>query len=128
MEIVTENSTSLAWIGDAFYTLKVREHLLSKGYGKPSLLEKKQAGFNSAKSQAKILEKLMKEDSFSEDELEILRRGRNANIHTKAKNTDLETYLQATALEALLGYLYLYGHHERLSELMSRILTLGESL
>ena len=41
MEIVTENATSLAWIGDAVMSLAVREHLLSLGYRKAHVLQNK---------------------------------------------------------------------------------------
>ena len=54
MEIVTENATSLAWIGDAIMTLKVREHILKKGYRKADILQKKSAHICSAKGQACI--------------------------------------------------------------------------
>lgn len=45
MEIVTENATSLAWIGDAVMSLAVREHLLSLGYRKAHVLQKKMLSF-----------------------------------------------------------------------------------
>lgn len=128
MDIVTENATSLAWIGDAIMTLKVREHLLHKGYRKADVLQKKSARICSAKGQSSILASLRLESFFLEDEIEILNRGRNATIHSKAKNADGKTYLDATALEALIGYLYLYDHDERLSVLMNMILELGDNL
>lgn len=128
MEVVTENATSLAWIGDAIMTLKVREFLISKGYRKADVLQKKSAVICSAKGQAKILELLKKEAFFLEDEEEILARGRNATIHSKAKNASGKIYLEATSLEALLGYLYLYKHEERLHVLLEKILLLGDTL
>jgi ribonuclease-3 family protein len=128
MEIVTHNATSLAWMGDSIMTLCVREMLLKKGYQKADILQKKSARINSAKGQATILDRLEQEDFFKEEEREILARGRNATIHSKAKNADGKTYLKATALEALIGYLYLYGHHERLDFMMKRMMEIGESL
>lgn len=128
MEIVTHNATSLAWMGDAIMTLALREHLLDKGYQKADVLQKKSAKINSAKGQSAILTKLLDEDFFNEDEKIILHRGKNAAIHSKAKNADVKTYLRATALEALIGYLYLYGHIQRLDQLMDRILELGDEL
>lgn len=128
MEIVTHNATSLAWMGDALMTLKVREALLKKGYQKADVLQKKSARICSATGQAKILNAMIEEDFFSEDEKAILHRGRNATIHSKAKNADGKTYLQATALEALLGYLYLYDHRERLESCLQEILVKGEQL
>jgi len=128
MEIVTENATSLAWIGDALMTLRVRESLLNKGYRKPDILQKKSAGICSAKAQAVILDTLMKQDYFSPEEREILARGRNATIHSKAKNADGKTYLAATALEAVLGYMYLYDHKDRLEDCLDKIMEIGDTL
>ena len=128
MEIVTHNATSLAWMGDALMTLRVRKHLLDKGYQKADSLQKKSARLYSAKGQAVILDRLMQEDFFTEEEKQILHRGRNANIHSKAKNADGQTYLKATALEALLGYLYLYDHHQRLAQCLDQIVEKGDSL
>ncbi len=54
MEIVTQNATSLAWIGDGYMTLEIRKHLLSLGYTKADILQKKSAKINSAKGQSKI--------------------------------------------------------------------------
>lgn len=128
MEIVTQNATSLAWIGDAIMSLKVRKHLLDLGYRKANILQKKNAVICSAKGQACILDQMMQDDFFNEDEKEILARGRNATIHSKAKNASGKTYLKATALEALLGYLYLYDHKERLNVCLNRIIELGDQL
>lgn len=128
MEIVTQNATSLAWIGDAIMSLRVREHLLDLGYQKAKVLQKKNAVICSAKGQASILESMMDEDFFTEDEKQILARGRNATIHSKAKNASHKIYLQATALEALLGYLHLYGHQDRLNLCLDRIIELGDQL
>ncbi|MGN1276266.1 MAG: Mini-ribonuclease 3 [Floccifex sp.] len=128
MEIVSENATSLAWMGDAIMSLKVREHLLSKGYQKANLLQKKSSRYCSAKGQARILDTLLLQNYFNEDEMTILNRGRNATIHSKAKNADGQTYLKATALEALLGYLYLYQHLDRLNQCLEKIIEIGENL
>lgn len=57
-----------------------------------------------------------------------LKRGRNATIHSKAKNASGKQYLEATALEAWLGYLYLYNHTDRLEASLNKIIELGEQL
>lgn len=128
MEIVSENPVTLAWMGDAIYSLKVRETLLARGMRKADLLQKAAAKYNSAVGQAKVLSDLIDGNYLNEDELEIVRRGRNAHVKTSAKNTDLKTYLKATGLEALFGYLYLYSHRERMNELLDLCMKLGESL
>lgn len=128
MEIVTENATSLAWMGDAVMSLKVREHLLKKGYRSPDKLQKMSSVFNSAVGQSAILQKMEEENYFNEDEKTILKRGKNATVHTKAKNADMATYLKSTSLEALLGYLYLYDHEDRLKEVLQKIMDIGDEL
>ncbi len=96
-------------------SLKVGERRLSKGYRKADRLQKKSARYCSAKGQSIMLETLIEDGFFNEEERTILARGRNATIHSKAKNADGKTYLQATALEAVLGYMYLYDHRDRLN-------------
>ena len=48
-------------------------------------------------------------------------------IHTKAveANMSVTDYHKATGLEAVVGYLYLTGQHERLEEIFERILENG---
>lgn len=128
MEIVTHNPTSLAWMGDALFSCKVREHLLKKGFQAAGKLQKMSAKYCSARGQSAILEKFLVDQVLTEDESEIARRGRNANVNTIAKNADKKTYMNSTALEAVLGYLYLYGHHERLEELLNLCIEIGEKL
>lgn len=128
MEIITHNPLSMAWVGDAIFTLAVRKHIVDQGFQKPGQLDRMQKKFNSAYAQSAILERLEEEDWFSDDEKDILRRGRNANSNTKAKNTDGRTYSRSTAFEALLGYLYLYHHEKRLEELIRHAIEIGESL
>lgn len=125
MEIVTESPVALAWMGDALFTSRVRESLLRKGYRKADTLQKLSAKINSARGQSALLKRLEQESLFSEDEAEIIRRGRNAHPKTIAKNADPKTYLEATALEALLGYLYLYHHEERLNEILDLCMKWG---
>ena len=69
------------------------------------------------KAQADILKKI--HDSLTEEEKDIVRRGRNTENHHVAKNADLADYTQATAFEALIGYLYLSKQDERLKEILN---------
>lgn len=120
-EIVLENGNTLAFIGDAIYSLLVREHFIRLGFHKPNILQQKSVQFVSAKAQADILRRLLSENEFSEIELEIIHRGRNAKSDSVAKNADIIDYRMATGLEALFGYLYLYHHNDRLNELFEKI-------
>lgn len=128
MEIVMENPVTLAWMGDALYTTKVRGRILDQGVRKADRLQKQAAQRCSAIGQAKVLDHLLENNVLNEDELEIVRRGRNAHVKSPAKNTDLKTYLKATALEALFGYLYLYHHTERLETLLELCMEIGDTL
>lgn len=128
MEIVMENPVTLAWMGDALYSVKVRDHILSKGVRKADLLQKKAAKYCSAAGQAAVLDVLLERGLLSEDEQEIVRRGRNAHVKSSSKNADLKTYLKATALEALIGYLYLYDHRPRMEELLNICMETGDQL
>ena len=128
MEIVMENPVTLAWMGDALYSVKARKHILDRGTRKADLLQKQNAKLCSAAGQAFVLDQLIEKDLLNEDEREIVRRGRNAHVKSVAKNSDLRTYLKATALEALFGYLYLYDHKERMEELLEVCMEIGEQL
>ena len=128
MEIVNYNATTLAFIGDAWMSLKVRMHMLEKGYQNPNTLQKKCSAWVCAKAQAKMLLTLKEEHFFLEDEELILARGRNATIKTKAKNADIVTYRYSTAFEALIGYLYLFHKEDRLEKLWNKIQEIGETL
>lgn len=112
------NGLALAYMGDAVYESTIREYLLSVGQTKPNQLHHMATEYVSAKAQASIMAALLKEGFISEEEESYYKRGRNSKINTKAKNTDIHTYLQSTGFEALMGYLYLTKKTERLDELI----------
>lgn len=118
-------SLALAYIGDAAYELMVREHILKKGLTVNGVMHRAAKGFVSAHAQSEILEKLM--PSLREDELGVIRRGRNAKSHSHPKNADLSEYHSATAFEALWGYLQLSEDFERMSELFEIIIKSEEN-
>ena len=111
---------SLAYIGDAVYDLYVREHLLAKGCFKPTNLHKMAVVYVNAKGQKQSLMKIM--DILTEKELNCVQRGRNAKPRSKPKNADAADYSYATALEALVGYLYINKEYERLDYLLGVML------
>lgn len=80
----------------------------------------------SAKSQAQTFDSLIENNFFTDEEMDILMRGRNAKSHTKAKNTDVVTYKKSTGLEAVIGYLHLNDDNERLDALLDEIVSLCE--
>ncbi len=113
------NGLSLAYIGDAYYELRIRMHLLAKGLTKVNDLHKQAITYTSAKGQTLAMEALLDFD-LTEEEEKIFKRGRNAESTRKPKNTDLATYHKATGFEALLGYLYLEGKSDRLEEIFNK--------
>ena len=54
---------------------------------------------------------------LTEDELSVLKKGRNAKSFTVPKNADVSDYRHATGVEALFGYLYIENKMERALEL-----------
>ncbi|WP_338471313.1 Mini-ribonuclease 3 [Niallia sp. XMNu-256] len=112
------NSLALAYMGDAVLEAYVRYHLLQHGQVKPHLLHKEATRYVSAKSQSNVLHAMKDEGFFSEEEVAILKRGRNAKSGSVPKNTDVQTYRYSTAFEALIGSLYLEGKQERLEAII----------
>lgn len=106
MELKELSGNSLSFLGDAIYTLKVREYFLNHHYQSPKDLQKRTNKYNSARGQATSFNRLKENNFFNEKELEIFKRGRN-DIHHIPKNGDLYTYETASGLEAIVGYLYL---------------------
>lgn len=105
-----------AYMGDAVYEKYIREYVIRQGLCNNGLLHKKSIKYVSAKGQANILKEL--EESLTEEEKDIVRRGRNSHPHSTAKNADVVEYKYATGLEALIGYLYLTNQNERLDEIV----------
>lgn len=108
---------TLAFLGDAVWSLLVRESLILDGQGKGSTLQKLSIAYVCAKAQAHIYEVLHEEGFFTQEEEEIFRRGRNANGGAVPKNTDVQTYRMSTGFEAVLGALRLENKEERIREI-----------
>jgi len=109
------NPLQLAYIGDTVWDLLVRTRLLYRGRNLRHMHQEAVAHVNAA-AQAAALRRL--EGVTTEQENDILRRGRNAHArHPVPKNQDPGDYSAATALEALIGYLYVTGQEERLLQL-----------
>ena len=104
-----------AYVGDCIYELYIRTDLVNKTKLKPHKLHIETIKYVKAKAQADILKRI--EKNLTEKELEIVRRGRNAENHHLPKNADPADYMYSTAFEGLLGYLYLTKQDERLKEI-----------
>ena len=115
-EVKFLNPLVMAFIGDSVYTTYIKSIKLDLFSCKVNVLTKETSVLVNAKFQRDSLFKIMNE--LTEEELDIVKRARNSNIHTKAKNYSIEEYRYATAFEALIGYLYLTKDIERLNYLL----------
>ena len=107
---------TLAFVGDAVYSLYVRQGLvLTTDYGTGEL-QKLSSSKVSAHGQSGLLEKLL--PLLTEEETDIYKRGRNAKKPTKSKNASVVEYNRSTGLEAVLGFLYLTGRYSRITQLL----------
>lgn len=111
------NAVTLAFVGDAVYSLYVREKLVISTTFSTGMLQKLTSGEVSAHGQSELLEKLA--PKFTQTEADIFRRGRNAKKPTRSKNATVAEYNKSTGFEAVLGYLYLTGQYKRISQLLS---------
>lgn len=121
MDVNTINIITLAYLGDAIYEVYIREKLIRKGIAKVEELQKFTTKYVSAKGQANILNNLIDNNHLTEEELEIVKRGRNYKRSSHPKHTDIITYKYSTGFEALIGYLYLSNNQNRLTEILNKI-------
>lgn len=106
------NPLQLAYIGDGVWELLVRTRIIYKGRSARHVHKDAVACVNAG-AQAEAFRRI--EPLLTDAEADVARRGRNAHAHHAApKNQDAADYRAATALEALIGYLYLIGQEERL--------------
>jgi ribonuclease-3 family protein len=119
MDIRMYNPLVLAYVGDSVYDTFIRTMLVSEGSIQVDKLHKRAIKYVQAKAQAEIIQKL--NDSLTEEEQDIVRRGRNTKSGTVPKNADINDYRYATGFEALIGYLYLAGNAKRLMEILAAV-------
>ena len=113
------NALQLAYLGDTVWEMIVRYDLIIQKLNVRHMHQRCVSLVN-ARSQSGIL--LSLKDALTEPEKEIVRRGRNAHAkHPVPKNQDPDDYALATGFEALLGYLYVTGQNDRISELTDQI-------
>ena len=105
-----------AYVGDCVYELYIRTHLVDTTNLKPHKLHIESIKYVKASAQAEMLHNIYEE--LSDEEKEIVRRGRNAQNHHLPKNSNVQEYMYSTAFEALIGYLYLCGDISRVKEII----------
>jgi ribonuclease-3 family protein len=113
------NAIALAFLGDSVYEALVRRRIVLSGVNTRKLhamsVEKVRASY-----QADCARLLSEHSLLSEEEADVLRRGRNAKSPVP-KSASVGDYRLATGLEALFGYLSLIGEQERIEELFGII-------
>lgn len=119
MNLQSLNPVSLAFIGDAVYSLYVREYYVIQGYRQGKKLQELSKNYVSAAGQSKVYRRLSEADWFTQDEKDIFRQGRNHIGHIP-RNGDRCSYEIATGIECLCGYWYLFAR-ERLKDFFEMV-------
>lgn len=114
------SSIGLAHLGDAVYELLVRSYLCAHGKATGRGLHRSAVELVKAPAQALRADRIL--PLLTEEELAVFKRGRNAHVNTIPHSASRSDYLKATALECLMGYLYLKGATERINELFSMMM------
>ena len=109
--------SSLAFIGDAVYTLYMRRRIVESSDATVGTLHISCSALVNASTQALVFDALVSRGALTEEEQEIGRRAKNAHLHSRAKSASSSDYHKATALEAVIGYAELIGG-ERVAELL----------
>lgn len=119
MEAAQLNALQLAYLGDTVWEVIVRYKLLTRKYNVHHM-HKRCVDLVNAHSQYVILGSI--QDKLTDEEKEIVRRGRNAHSrHAAPKNQNPDEYAASTGFEALFGYLYLTGQDERIRNIVNYI-------
>ena len=109
------SSIGLAHMGDAVFEILVRTWLCAHGKATGKGLHQATFALVRAESQAEKAERIL--PLLTEEEAAVFRRGRNAQVHSVPPHASRAQYGEATALEALLGWLWLKGRKARINEL-----------
>lgn len=121
------NPLVLAYVGDAVYEVFIRTTLVAMEPNKTAhKLHVMSIEYVKAHAQSDIIHKIS--DFLTEEEMGIVKRGRNTKSGTVPKNADVVEYRAATGFEALIGYLYLTGNMERLREVLEASIDKGTSI
>ena len=113
------NAAELAFVGDAVFELLVRSRIARATNTSPNTLHRMSVECVCAAAQSGALEAIT--PLLDEQELSIVRRGKNCTKTTVPKHSSPQLYRNATALEALFGYLYLSEQNSRITELFSAV-------
>lgn len=108
----------LAFVGDGVQTLYVRSKFALLSGCKTGELHRLTSMQVKATAQAEKVEKIL--HLLTEEEQAVYRRARNSKTATSAKNAAIGDYRKASGFEALIGFLYLTGDHDRLNFILEK--------
>ena len=111
-DIRTYSPLTLAFVGDCVFDLIIRTVIVERANRSPHDLHKMKSAIVKAKTQAELGEII--QDLLTDEEAAVYKRGRNAKSGSIAKNASIGDYRKATALEALMGYLFLLNQEDRI--------------
>ncbi|MDE5772627.1 MAG: ribonuclease III [Ruminococcus sp.] len=114
-EVNQYSPLALAFLGDSVYDTLVRDFLLRKANMPVAKLHSAKIKLVCAEFQSSVYD--ITAENLSDKELVVLKRGRNATGNTVPKHAEAVDYRRATAVESLLGYLFLLGRNDRINEL-----------
>ena len=112
------NALVLAFLGDAVYSLKIKEFLVKENMEKAGALNRLATSFVRASAQAQVFDAI--KDGLNENEQNVAARAKNIHTNNVPKNSSLEEYKKATSLEAVVGFNYLCGNNERIDEIIKK--------
>ena len=121
MNVNEINILVLAYLGDSVYENYIRKYLINKGIANVNDLQIESIKYVSAKSQAKYMNLLIRDNVLSDEELSVFKRARNYKTTSHPKNTDIITYKIATGFEAIIGYLEFINRENRIEEIINYI-------
>ena len=116
-EKLTLSPLSFAFVGDAYMSLVIRRMLLEKGDMPVNKFHKASVKYVSADAQAAIHDALLEKEFLTEEEKEVMHRGKN-HAHPTGRGANYASYKRATGLESLLGFLYMSDRIERADEII----------
>ena len=117
MDIREISTPALAYLGDCVLELCVRQHLINSGLSTSAHLNAAALDYVRAPVQAEAMKRLL--PILTEEEEAYFRRGRNIGHTNVPKRATVSEYRAATGMEALFGWLYIQGMHDRIDELFS---------
>ena len=120
IKVDTLSPLTLAFTGDAVFSLYIREMLVCEANRPVGQLHKLSVNWVKAEAQSKGMHAIL--SLLTEKETEVFKRGRNAHTSHTPKNQSGCDYHYATGFEALVGYLYLKDETERLTELLNEVI------